>query len=41
MTDILLKHPDLKIRIEGHADNVGIEAFNQKLSEGRAWSVNE
>jgi OmpA-OmpF porin, OOP family len=36
----LKEHPELKkIRIEGHTDNVGGVAFNQRLSEGRAASV--
>jgi outer membrane protein OmpA-like peptidoglycan-associated protein len=36
----LKDHPELKhIRIEGHTDNVGSAASNQKLSEGRAASV--
>lgn len=32
-------HPDLRIRIEGHTDNVGNAAFNQTLSEKRAAAV--
>ena len=36
----LKTHPELKkIRIEGHTDDVGGVAFNQRLSEGRAASV--
>ncbi len=31
--------PDLKISIEGHTDNVGTPASNQKLSESRAKAV--
>jgi len=37
--DILKKDPDLKIVIEGHADYVGTEAYNQMLSERRAQTV--
>ena len=36
MTD----HPEIKrVRVEGHTDNKGSEAYNQKLSEERAASV--
>lgn len=36
---MLEAHPDLRLRIEGHTDDVGEEAFNQELSERRAASV--
>ena len=36
---ILNEHPDVKISIEGHTDNTGKEATNQKLSEKRAEVV--
>jgi OmpA-OmpF porin, OOP family len=36
---MLKSAPDLKISIEGHTDNVGTAASNQKLSENRAKSV--
>jgi outer membrane protein OmpA-like peptidoglycan-associated protein len=36
---ILSAHPDLKIEIEGHADAIGSEEYNQRLSERRAESV--
>lgn len=36
---LLERAPDLKIRIEGHTDNVGNPASNKKLSEERAISV--
>ena len=35
MTDL----PTLKIELSGHTDNIGSEAYNQKLSEDRAHSV--
>ncbi len=36
---ILLTNPTLKIQIEGHTDNVGSVASNQRLSETRALEV--
>lgn len=35
----LKDHPDLRIAIEGHTDNVGSDASNQALSETRAAAV--
>lgn len=39
VVDILLNHPELKIRIEGHTDQIGSAEYNQKLSEQRAQAV--
>lgn len=36
---ILQRHPDLSLRIEGHTDNAGDPADNQKLSATRARAV--
>ena len=36
---VLKKYPDLRITIEGHTDNVGKEAYNEKLSQRRADAV--
>ena len=41
LAGIVLNYPGLKLESEGHTDNVGGEAFNQKLSEQRANSVRE
>ncbi|MCC5856017.1 MAG: OmpA family protein [Idiomarina sp.] len=39
LATFLAKYPDTKATIEGHADNVGTHAENQRLSEQRAQSV--
>lgn len=36
---MLQQHPDLKLRIEGHTDNVGEKAANLGLSHRRAAAV--
>jgi len=36
---VMKKYPDLKITIEGHTDNVGVLAYNEKLSQRRADAV--
>jgi outer membrane protein OmpA-like peptidoglycan-associated protein len=36
---MLKGHTDLALSVEGHTDDVGVEAANQKLSEARAASV--
>jgi OOP family OmpA-OmpF porin len=36
---VLKKNPDLKIRIDGHTDFRGSDAYNQTLSENRANAV--
>jgi OOP family OmpA-OmpF porin len=38
---VLAKNPTLKLEIQGHTDNVGSQASNQKLSENRAMAVME
>ncbi len=36
---ILNDNPSLKLKVDGHTDNVGADALNMKLSDGRAASV--
>lgn len=36
---MLEEHPDLRLRIEGHTDSDGEEAYNRELSERRAAAV--
>lgn len=39
MLELLNENPLIKIEIGGHTDNVGIKAYNQKLSEKRAQTI--
>jgi outer membrane protein OmpA-like peptidoglycan-associated protein len=39
VADIVLRCPDLRVRITGHTDDVGSEAANAALSQARAASV--
>lgn len=42
ITTILLDRPDIvRVRIEGHTDSRGGDAYNQRLSEARAQSVRD
>ncbi|HSU17214.1 OmpA family protein [Longimicrobium sp.] len=38
-TSMIAPYPDAKVTVEGHTDNVGGDADNQRLSEARAQSV--
>ena len=38
---IILAYPDLRLQIEGFTDNVGSDAYNQRLSEQRAAAVRD
>jgi OOP family OmpA-OmpF porin len=37
--DFVKKYPGSKVRIEGHADSIGTEEYNQAISERRAEAV--
>ena len=39
IANVMSKYPETRIEIQGHTDNVGSDADNQKLSELRAQSV--
>jgi outer membrane protein OmpA-like peptidoglycan-associated protein len=39
LSGIVLAYPGLRLDVEGHTDSVGGDAYNQKLSEKRAQSV--
>lgn len=39
VVEFLQENPTVKIQLEGHTDNVGAAADNQKLSSARAYSV--
>lgn len=39
IAQVLVKYPQTTIVVEGHTDSTGSEAYNQGLSERRAWSV--
>ena len=41
IVSILKEHPELTFEIGGHTDNVGTDAYNQRLSEQRAMSIYE
>jgi len=39
IVNVLNRHPNLKLEIQGHTDSVGKESYNWKLSEKRAKSI--
>lgn len=41
LVPVLKENPDMKVRIEGHADSTGDERYNQQLSLRRAESVRQ
>ncbi len=41
VVEIMKRYPDMQVELAGHTDNVGGDAYNQKLSERRAESVRQ
>jgi outer membrane protein OmpA-like peptidoglycan-associated protein len=41
LAGVLNKYPDTNVRIEGHTDDTGADAYNMKLSERRAKAVTD
>ena len=39
LADVFTRYPDQTMQVEGHADSVGADDYNQRLSERRAQSV--
>ncbi len=39
--EVLQNHPDIKVEIEGHTDNIGSNEFNMWLSQKRAQTVKD
>ncbi len=37
--EILVRHPDVRVRVEGHADHWGSDIYNLALGQRRAYSV--
>jgi outer membrane protein OmpA-like peptidoglycan-associated protein len=41
IAQIMLKHPDWKLSVSGHTDNIGGDAYNLDLSKRRAAAVKQ
>jgi outer membrane protein OmpA-like peptidoglycan-associated protein len=41
LSGIILSHPGLRLQVEGYTDDVGSDAYNQRLSEHRADTVRD
>lgn len=40
-SETLKKYPDMKVEVAGHTDNIGDDAYNQRLSQERAAAVRD
>lgn len=41
IADVMRRHPDWKLRVEGHTDNIGGDTYNLDLSKRRAAAVKQ
>jgi outer membrane protein OmpA-like peptidoglycan-associated protein len=41
VAEVLRENPSWKVRVEGHTDNIGTDAYNVKLSTSRAAAVRQ
>jgi outer membrane protein OmpA-like peptidoglycan-associated protein len=41
VAEVLRENPSWKVRVEGHTDNIGTDAYNMKLAMGRAAAVRQ
>ena len=39
LAELLQKHPDFRVKVEGHTDKIGSDRYNDKLGQQRAETV--